>query len=78
MELDKELELIFTDDLEDEDKQGTRLASTKCLLLAVSPSIHRCPSYAAILKHHSNCFKPTSPLPGHIPELYILQGVFRI
>jgi hypothetical protein len=77
-ELDRELECIVVDEVEDDEEDLTKVSAPRFRLPAQRPSSRVCQSYSSILKHHTNCFKTPPPFLGQVPDLCILQGVFRI
>lgn len=72
-----ELNYLIGDDLEDDDNNDFPIPAFS-LSIRWQPADAPYPSFVSILKHPSNCFKPTPRLVGQAPDLRLLQGVFRI
>jgi hypothetical protein len=74
--LDKEIESIICDDIEDENSDNFFVK--KCNQQAHGYIIHCWLSYLSILNHLSNSYKAAPILCGKVSHIYILQRVLRI
>jgi len=76
--LDKEVDYIISDDLEDEDSNSNDFSNPKDKLPARNYPVYTYPSYPAILNYSCNRYKNPPAFFGQISDKCILLSVFRI